>query len=179
MNRAESYRALARLFAYPRDREELVSALERLAASLEDGVPTADFARFLAAVDISSLQEEYVAAFDFNPACAPYLGHHLFGDNARKGEYMVGVKGLYRAHDYQFPENELPDHLPLLFGFAAHLSRNGEDGERRKFIAEYVVAGMEKLHAAAAGRENFPWRSLTAAAHALCAADCKEADHAG
>jgi len=47
--------------------------------------PLAPFARLLESSTLAGLQEEYVATFDFNPAVALYLGHHLFGTTGKRG----------------------------------------------------------------------------------------------
>ena len=89
--------------------------------------PLVPFARFVESSALEKLQEEYVATFDFNPAVALYLGHHLFGDNQKKGAYLIRLKQEFGRHGFTPSGNELPDHLPLVLGFLAHLARNVED----------------------------------------------------
>ncbi len=92
------YASLAQMLDYPHDKESLSSALgvvreylrdERLECSLTL------FGGFVAGHTLAEIQEEYVATFDFNPTVAPYLGHHLFGDNQKKGTYLITLKGEY------------------------------------------------------------------------------------
>lgn len=179
MTIAASYDALARLLDYPADKEQLqcdhtlVSAFlnkQRLDSSLSC------FAEFAAASSLAELQEEYVATFDFNPATAPYLGHHLFGDNQKKGGYMIMLKQEFERCGYTPAGVELPDHLSVVLGFLAHLARqqgNGA-GARQPFITDCVLPGVERLHTAFADRQDSHWKILIETARMLCAEDCKE-----
>jgi len=110
--------------------------------------PLAPFARFVESSALARLQEEYVATFDFNPAVALYLGHHLFGDNQNKGAYLIRLKQEFGRQGFTPSGNELPDHLPLVLGFLAYLARNVDAEVRRSFISEWVLPGVERLSAA-------------------------------
>ena len=176
MTIAETYASLARMLDYPVGKEGLQADHARVSAFLGEnrlGCSIAAFADFVAAAPLATLQEEYVATFDFNPATAPYLGHHLFGDNQKKGGYMIGLKQEFGRYGFTPPGNELPDHLSVLLGFLAHMAREESDGARRMFIAESVLPGMELLSAVFADRQDVPWRPVIEAARLLCAADCK------
>ena len=177
MNRAESYQHLAELLDYPQDREALLHCLEGLSTHLENcglGSPANPFADFLREATLSRLQEEYIANFDFNPARAPYLGHHLYGDNQKKGAYMIMVKQQFGLHGFTPQGCELPDHLAVLLGFLAHLAEQGEHDFRRSFIEEQILPGLKKLVEGYAGQSGSPWLTLVRAAELLCNADCKE-----
>jgi nitrate reductase delta subunit len=133
--------------------------------------PLEPFGRFVETSALARLQEEYVATFDFNPVVALYLGHHLFGDNQKKGAYLVRLKQEFGRHGFTPSGNELPDHLPLLLGFLACLTRNVEDEVRRSFISECVLPGVERLTSAFSDRKDSPWKSVVEATRLLCAAD--------
>ncbi len=172
---AELYASLARMLDYPQEKKGLLSALdlvegylvaERLECSL------GPFGDFVTGSTLAEIQEEYVATFDFNPSVAPYLGHHLFGDNQKKGEYLIALKGEYRLHGYIPLGNELPDHLPLMLWFLAHLAGEGETGARQAFIDRYVVPGLGKLgDSFAASRRDCPWRPVVEAVRLVCGED--------
>jgi nitrate reductase delta subunit len=181
MTISASYDALARLLDYPADKEQLQADYgvvsdflnkQRLDSSI------AVFAEFAGASSLAALQEEYVATFDFNPATAPYLGHHLFGDNQKKGSYMIMLKQEFERCGYAPSGVELPDHLSVLLGFLAHLARQEASGERvgarQPFIAECVLPGVERLHTAFDARQDSLWKVLVETARMLCAEDCKE-----
>lgn len=177
MKSAETYRALSQAFSYPWDKDELLLSLARIDAHIEEtgkGKPLDGLTEFIVQTSPAGIQEEYVTTFDLSPACAPYVGHHLHGDNHKKGEFMIRVKGMYRDQGYQPPEDELPDHLSVVFEFAAHLSRIGADAERREFLAAHVLAGMNKMREAIKSKQDLHWKDLITAACVLCAADCEE-----
>lgn len=182
MNPADCYQHLACIFSYPEEKESLQTAADSLVHCLagrdiDDSLT--GFAEFITASDLAGIQEEYVRTFDFNPLCAPYVGHHLHGDTYKKGLFMMTLKEFYRAHEYTPLNSELPDHLSILFDCAAHLGRTGDHAARHEFIAGQVSAGVEKMHAVIAVKEELIFRHSIAAAYALCKAECEEVSHAG
>lgn len=177
MTIAASYDALARLLDYPLDKERLQVDYDLVSAFLNKrrlDSSISCFAEFAAASSLAALQEEYVATFDFNPATTPYLGHHLFGDNQKKGGYMIMLKQEFERCGYTPSGVELPDHLSVVLGFLAHLARQEEQGARQPFIADCVLPGVERLHTAFAARQDSHWKILVETARMLCAEDCKE-----
>lgn len=175
---AELYASLARMLDYPQEKKSLLGALglvqgylagERLECSL------GPFGERVTVSTLAELQEEYVATFDFNPTVAPYLGHHLFGDNQKKGEYLIALKGEYGRHGYTPLGNELPDHLPLILWFLAHLASQGDAGARRSFIERFVLPGVGKLAGSfAASRRDSPWRPVVEAIRLICGEDAAQ-----
>ena len=116
MTIAASYDALARMLDYPLDKERLQTDYNLVSDFLNKqrlDSSISSFAEFAAASSLAALQEEYVATFDFNPATAPYLGHHLFGDNQKKGGYMIMLKQEFERRGYIPAGVELPDHLSV------------------------------------------------------------------
>lgn len=177
MTIAASYDALARMLDYPEEKEHLQSDYAVVSAFMENhdlDCSLSAFADFTAVSPLAALQEEYVATFDFNPATAPYLGHHLFGDNQKKGGYMIMLKQEFERCGYTPVGTELPDHLSVVLGFLGHLARNEGDQARQPFIADCVLPGVERMNAAFEARQDSPWKTLVEAARLLCAEDCKE-----
>lgn len=178
MSITTSYDGLSQLLNYPSDREGLIDSYGRLASHFEEqglGAPALSFASFIESSTLAELQEDYVANFDFNPAAAPYLGHHLYGDNQKKGAYMIRVKQEFGRHAFTPEGCELPDHLTVLLSFLAHLDRRGEHLFRRNFIEEMILPGLNKLVEGYARHAASPWLALIEAVEQLCSADCKEA----
>jgi len=174
MRLAECYASLARMLDYPAGKDGMLAdhaTVSRFLQKKEIESPLAPFARFVESSALARLQEEYVATFDFNPAVALYLGHHLFGDNRKKGAYLIRLKQEFGRHGFTPSGTELPDHLPLVLGFLSCLARNAEDGIRRSFLSECVLPGVERLGAAFATRGDSPWKPVVEAARLLCAAD--------
>ena len=174
MSLAECYASLARMLDYPAEKEGILADHGTVSGFLREKEiesPLAPFARFVETLALARLQEEYVSTFDFNPAVALYLGHHLFGDNQKKGTYLIRLKQEFGRRGFTPPGNELPDHLPLVLRYLEYLARNEEDGVRRSFISECVLPGVDRLGAAFSGRRESPWKPVVEAARLLCAAD--------
>lgn len=181
MTIAASYEALGRMLDYPLEKEQLQVDYDLIRGFMKKrGVDCqlSRFANFSAASSLAVIQEEYVATFDFNPATAPYLGHHLFGDNQKKGGYMIMLKQEFERCGYNPVATELPDHLSVLLGFLAHLARldgdNEEGAARKLFIVNCVLPGVELMNTAFAARKDTHWNILVEAARLLCSEDCKE-----
>jgi len=178
MTIAESYDALARMMDYPSEKTGIQSDCDVVSSFMKkrglNNHPLSSFTDFATRSPLAELQEEYVATFDFNPATAPYLGHHLFGDNQKKGGYMIMLKQEFERYGYRPCPAELPDHLSVVLGFLAHQARLEGDGERQSFIANCVLPGVERLNTAFAARQESHWKSLVETAQLLCTADCKE-----
>ncbi|MCM0080690.1 molecular chaperone TorD family protein [Geomonas sp. Red32] len=124
MTRGETYQALSRLFEYPREREELLQGLKRVAVYCgREGLEfkAAPYLAFVEGASLETLQEDFVATFDFDPARAPYLGHHLYGDPRQRAEFMIRLKGAFERAGFSPEGCELPDHLSVLLAFLSHL----------------------------------------------------------
>jgi nitrate reductase delta subunit len=174
MNVSECYASLARMLDYPESKDGILAAHKCVGGFFLErriGPPPDPFAGFVAVSTLASLQEAYVATFDFNAAAALYLGHHLFGDGPKKGAYLVRLKQEFGRHRFVPSGDELPDHLPVVLGFLAHLARRGNGGVRRAFLSECVLPGVERLRAAFSARKDSPWKTVVEAAAILCAAD--------
>lgn len=174
MTIAETYTFLSRMIDYPEEKEVLHAGSEAVSRSLQEqaiACSLAPFAEFVVRSSLAVLQEEYVATFDFNPALALYLGHHLYGDNQKKALHLMKIKQEFKRYGFAPSTNELPDHLPLVLEFLAHLARHEEGRARQAFISDCVLPGMERLVAGFAGRQKSPWKALVEATRLLCSAD--------
>ncbi len=102
---AELRVALSEENALPRARRK---ALEKLMNELKDS-------------DLYAAQERYVALFDRGRALSLHLFEHVHGESRDRGQAMVDLVDLYRRHGFELAARELPDYLPLLLEFLAHV----------------------------------------------------------
>lgn len=181
MKPGESYYYLSILFDYPWDKEAIRTAAAGLSGLLAQQGLQSDislFEEYVAASSLGALQEEYVRTFDFNPLCAPYLSHHLYGDHSKKSDFMISLKELYRRHDFTPRTCELPDHVSILFDCASQLCAMGNADARRMLVRSFIAEGLDKMNTTAARNGDLPWRHAIAAAAAASAGDCQEVHHA-
>jgi nitrate reductase delta subunit len=113
--------AVADLFEYPEGTysDRVAACAARLdALGWPAAGPLARLRDAIAARPLASVQEEYAAAFDFEPATALEVGWHLFHDGPDRGPWLAALaEALSRA---QVPRREeLPDHLAHLLMLVA------------------------------------------------------------
>lgn len=124
-------RVAARSLAYPEaGHARWLRSLAGLLAH-HRGLPGAGaltrFANAVAGLDDTALRAAYVAAFDLAPDTSPYLTHHEYADQRRRGLGLWALKTRIEAAGFVLPPGELPDHLPALLEFDAVAGRAPED----------------------------------------------------
>ena len=125
-------------------------------------------ARFAARVEAAPLpqvQELYTSTFDLQPACAPYFGHQLLGeDSPLRGPLLSRLSGIY-ARDGFTPREELPDHVAEVLRF---LATAPPSAERDDLLRDGLVPALARMLETFQDREN-PYRDLLAAVHGVLA----------
>jgi nitrate reductase delta subunit len=163
------WHALAALVAYPDDRTHAGARALLAAAQATAGADAArEFLDVTAPMTTADLQEEYTAAFDFDPACALDLGWHLYGESRERGALLARLReDLQRA---AIPEtHELPDHLTHVLELIAR-----EPDERAAPLAELVKPAVGAIERALAKRGS-PYAHLLAAVYAELASVAERA----
>ena len=124
---ARTYQALAHLLTYPTtDLQRLAPAALALIEA-EAMIPKTirkALGRLVAEItggDIYDLQEAYTELFDRTRSLSLNLYEHVHGESRDRGEAMVALAELYRAHDLHLSANELPDFLPVFLEFLSTL----------------------------------------------------------
>jgi len=131
------YKLLSVLLEYP-DQELMdhISELRELVSQLEADNAERDalqkFMSHLASMPLTELQADYVKKFDMVPEHSLHLTHHLFGDDKNRGPALIDLGELYKDYGIEVVTNELPDYLPLILEFTAHL----DESEATVFLAD-------------------------------------------
>ena len=147
---------LAPLFCYP-DASYFARLRRANEVLLDEEV--ANFASEVSGRDLTELQSIYTLTFDLAPACSPYLGIHLFGDESRdRGRLMLGLRMSYRRHGCA-DDSELPDHIAEVLRFATRYAAD-EWSELRRLV---LVPSLTKMNETLRSTSN-PYRHLVAAA---------------
>lgn len=143
----------AELVSYPGDfLAERAGEGETLLASFRPAAAAAlqSFAAHARKGGTDAMQELYTATFDLHPVCAPYLGHHLCGEDPRRGLFLLKLKEIYRTNGFD-PGRELPDHLAEVLRFLAEAPKTEE---RSALVRDGLAPTLEKMAEAFAGKEN-------------------------
>ena len=110
---------------------------------------------------LGELQRRYVETFDFDARASLHLTYHLYGDQRRRGEALIELKGRYAESGLHLPEGgELPDYLPVVLEFA-ELAPSGagdrllaELREPLELVREAAARDREPLRRAARRRRR-------------------------
>jgi nitrate reductase delta subunit len=103
------------------------------------------FQAAFANLSLERLEEIYTSTFDVNPACFPYPGFHLFGENFNRADFLIKLKQKYLAHGFTAPENELADHLPVMLEFLIALDLDAILA--RELVEDCLLHALEKMTA--------------------------------
>lgn len=151
------YGLLADLLEYPgTDLKDKALRCSGLVSAIRPDVAGL-MAPFLAAIETDSLgdlEESYTATFDLSPACCPYVGYQLVGEDPKRAALMLKLREEYRSAGFQAGD-ELPDHLAVMLRF---LSQGAEPALRQELIENALLPALEKM--APTLEESHPYGSL-------------------
>ena len=134
------------------------------------------FIKFLDSIgrqDLRAWEELYTRTFDFNPATAPYVGFHVWGDSYRRGAFMVQMSRALRAEGLLW-EGEMPDHASLVMqildkrppdGTLSGVSRSSKEEISAEVLREICLTGIRRMQENLKKAEpDNPYNHLLAAA---------------
>ena len=134
------YKLLSVLLEYPD--QELLDNLPEVRAIFDksseidanERVALQKFIDYLTSKSLTDLQVDYVKTFDNIPEHSLHLTHHLFGDESdrNRGPALIDLSEMYKEYGVELSTNELPDYLPLILEFAAHM----DDNEAMVFLSD-------------------------------------------
>lgn len=124
--------------------------------------------RFVAAVGGLSLvewEELHTRTLDLSPLFAPYVGHLIWGENYRRGEFMADLKRDMEQHGVDLG-GELPDHIEPVLRYLAVTTDPLSD------LVEVIgTAAGEMRQALRSAEPANPYRHLIAATVAVVGAE--------
>jgi len=85
------------------------------------GVVQRRMRRFVGAIDkltLTEWEELHTRTIDLSPLFAPYVGHVIWGENYRRGEFMADLKRQMELHGVELG-GELPDHIEPVLRYLA------------------------------------------------------------
>lgn len=151
----------AELLAYPA--ADPAPAARRGEALAQDRAAAAALRAFAARAERAGpheLEEAYAATFDLDPACAPYVGHHLCGDGPQRGLFLSRLTDAYRQDGFDWAQGgELPDHLTVVLRYLAAVP--GGDA-RRALVEDALRPALDRMLVTLADQDNV-YRAVLAA----------------
>jgi len=138
----------------------LVSSVAALPRSVAQRA-LADFIDEVAQLELGEWEELHTRTLDLSPAFVPYVGHVVWGENYRRGEFMADLKGEMRRHDVDLA-GELPDHIEPVLRYVAQAPEPLSD------LVDVLVGAVTEMAStlASADKKN-PYRHLLAATLAV------------
>ncbi|MFQ5557947.1 MAG: nitrate reductase [Acidimicrobiales bacterium] len=84
------------------------------------------FVDAVASLSLGEWEELHTRTLDLSPAFVPYVGHVIWGENYRRGEFMAELKHEMRRCGVGL-DGELPDHIEPVLRYVAETSRVHDD----------------------------------------------------
>ncbi len=131
------------LFAYPDDGYR---ARAEACARETGSAAMREFAARLVPLSTGEIQEQFIQAFDLNPASTLEIGWHLFGEQYERGEFLVGLRKRLRKAGIA-EVGELPDHLLHVLPLVSRLAPE----DARAFVDRVLAPAVATI---AAGLPN-------------------------
>ncbi len=128
------------LFSYPK--EDYVQKAHELKALLtEPQQKEAEvFFDYCANTDLADIEEHFTLTFDMNPASCLEIGWHLFGEDYKRGQFLVYMRQALA--DRKIKESiELPDHLSHCLRLLAVLKQD----EAQTYVQTYLLIPLQKI----------------------------------
>jgi nitrate reductase delta subunit len=137
----QMYLHLANLFRYPDQeyRHNLKAVGEAMAGEkYEENFKI--FLSFAADCEFSELEELFTRTFDMNPPTCLEVGWHLYGEDYKRGEFLVKMRQALAQ--YNLAESvELPDHMSHCLKLLAYM-----EPEDAPVLAEgYLLPALKKI----------------------------------
>ena len=106
-------------------------------------------------LSLMELQELYTRTFDLKPMCALDVGHHLFGEDYKRGEFLANLRETEDPFDLG-QKDQLPDFLPVLLRLLGHM----ENAElRSSLVAVCLIPALAKMKASFKDKEH-PYKGV-------------------
>jgi nitrate reductase delta subunit len=135
------YLHLGHLFRYPD--QEYLQHLDHVGQALaEEEVKEMlePLRSFVAHSDFTELEELFTRTFDMNPLTCLEVGWHLYGEDYKRGEFLVKMRQALAQYD--LPESEeLPDHMSHCLQLLAFM----EPQEAPVLAEGYLLPALKKI----------------------------------
>lgn len=162
MSPYDHYPLLARLFRYPDD--ALTASLEELGILTARYYPSvsgfvSSFAQGVLSLSQHEREELFIRTFDVEPVCHMDIGHILFGEDYKRGDFLAQMQREQTAAGND-PGTELADHLPNVLTLIPLLGDEGLVAELGWCILVPAVTEILKKFESTANYYRFAFETL-------------------
>lgn len=142
MNRSKLINELSYILFYPGNdyKNHVQLCYDELKELEELRLVFEGFNNYVSQAAQSELEENFTYTFDMNPSHCLDIGWHLFGEDYKRGEFLVTMRGLMRKFNVT-DTNELPDHIY----HALQVVNRMEEDERESFLNEFLRPSLNKI----------------------------------
>lgn len=91
---------------------------------------------------LENLEEAYTNTFDIQAVCPLEVGYTLFGEDYKRGEFLVRMSELHREHETVLISSELGDYLPNVLRL---LSKMPDEALKKEFIEKLFLPALVKM----------------------------------
>ncbi len=139
----DAYQILSTISDYPR--ADFKSSLKSGIDQMKDQYPEASklllgFEDYVNKQDLDELEEIYTRTFDIKGLCCLDIGYVLFGEDYKRGEFLVNIQRLQKENNVETGV-ELPDHLT---NFLKLMSVINED-DKKELSEKILLPALEKM----------------------------------
>lgn len=142
------YQMISFLLNYPnvQMKESLQEIKVEIANIAEDGIREniQDFINELENRSLDDWISHYIEHFDFGRLTNLYVTYLKLGEQRERGLELLRLKKYYEANGFDVTDKELPDYLPLMLEFCAHVPVN-RSNELLQMHQKAIVEMQNKL----------------------------------
>lgn len=103
--------------------------------------------------ELGRLEEMYTATFDIHGLCCLDVGYVLFGEDYKRGEFLVGINRVQRKYQVDL-KSELGDYLPNMLKLMGVI----EDGEEsRELLNKIIIPAVSQMNAKFSHKSDNPF----------------------
>ncbi len=148
------YRKISNLLDYPNKLTQSLACECRVEEKESLSQALDAFVKYLQMHPMSDMEELYTRTFDMNPAHCLELGFQLFGENYKRGLFLIKMKETATRFGVDIGI-ELADHLTVVLRVLHLLDRE----DAKSLVLEVVLPGIGKILQAFQDLEN-PYYNL-------------------
>lgn len=139
------YENLINIISYPTS--ETVSYTKKFMDDIKNEYPgiydrILPFESYLKTKTREELEEQYTAVFDVQAICPLDLGYVLFGEDYKRGEFLVQMSALHREYQSLKNESELADYLPNVLNL---LKKMPENQMKKDLVEKLILPALKRM----------------------------------